>query len=105
MARSPRASSTVPVLDRIIHEPIRLGIITALAAVERLSFNQLKHGLATTDGNVSVHARKLEDAGYISCHKGYEGRVPHTEYKLTAVGRKAMERYFAQMMAIIDAAR
>ena len=105
MARSPRTSPTAPALDRTIHEPIRLGIITALAVAERLSFNDLKQSLATTDGNVSVHARKLEDAGYISCHKGFEGRVPRTEYKITATGRKAMERYFAQMTAIIDAAR
>ena len=105
MARSPRTSSTAPALDRTIHEPIRLGIISALAVAERLSFNDLKQRLATTDGNVSVHARKLEDAGYISCHKGFEGRVPHTDYRITAAGRKAMERYFAQMTAIIDAAR
>ena len=70
-----------------------------------LSFNELKQRLDTTDGNVSVHARKLEDAGFVSCHKGFEGRVPHTEYKLTAAGRKAMDRYFAQMTALIEAAR
>ena len=92
-------------LDRTIHEPIRLGIIGALAVNASLSFNELKQRLDTTDGNVSVHARKLEDAGYVSCHKGFEGRVPHTEYKLTAAGRKAMEKYFAQMTALIDAAR
>ena len=77
----------------------------ALAVNASLSFNDLKQRLDTTDGNVSVHARKLEDAGYLSCHKGFEGRVPHTEYKLTAAGRKAMEKYFAQMTALIEAAR
>ena len=105
MARTPRSTPVVPALDRAIHEPIRLGIISALAVNASLSFNELRHRLDTTDGNVSVHARKLEDAGYLSCHKGFEGRVPHTEYKLTATGRKAMERYFAQMTAIIEAAR
>jgi DNA-binding MarR family transcriptional regulator len=104
VARTPRSSSVVPALDRTIHEPIRLGIVSALAVNERLSFNELKQRLDTTDGNVSVHARKLEDAGYVSCHKGFEGRVPRTEYKLTAAGRKAMERYFAQMLALIEAA-
>ena len=89
----------------MIHEPIRLGIISALAVNVSLSFNELRQRLDTTDGNVSVHARKLEDAGYLSCHKGFEGRVPHTEYKLTTAGRKAMERYFAQLLAIIEAAR
>lgn len=101
MARSPSTSSAAPALDRTIHEPIRLGIITALAVVERLSFTDLKQRLETTDGNVSVHARKLEDAGYISCHKGFEGRIPRTEYRLTAAGRKAMERYFARMTEIM----
>ena len=105
MARTPRSSPVAPALDRTIHEPIRLGIIGALAVNASLSFNELKQRLDTTDGNVSVHARKLEDAGYVSCHKGFEGRVPHTEYKLTAAGRKAMEKYFAQMTALIDAAR
>jgi DNA-binding MarR family transcriptional regulator len=91
-------------LDRTIHEPIRLGIISTLAVNERLSFNQLKDLLGTTDGNVSVHARKLEDAGFISCHKGFEGRMPHTDYRITAAGRRAMEKYFAQMSALIKAA-
>ncbi|MCX5754857.1 MAG: transcriptional regulator [Gemmatimonadetes bacterium] len=105
MARTPRSSPVAPALDRTIHEPIRLGIISALAVNASLSFNDLKQRLDTTDGNVSVHARKLEDAGFVSCHKGFEGRVPHTEYKLTAAGRKAMDRYFTQMTAIIEAAR
>jgi len=102
VARTPCGISVVNALDRTIHEPIRLGIITALATTERLSFNELRERLDTTDGNVSVHARKLEDAGYLSCHKGYEGRVPKTEYKITAAGRRAMERYFAQMLALME---
>jgi DNA-binding transcriptional ArsR family regulator len=102
--RTPRSSPITFALDRTIHEPIRLGIISTLAVKERLSFNELKDLLGTTDGNVSVHARKLEDAGYISCHKGFEGRVPHTDYKITAPGRRAMEKYFAQMLALIEAA-
>ncbi len=105
MARTPRSSPVAPALDRVIHEPIRLGIVSALAVNASLSFNELKQRLDTTDGNVSVHARKLEDAGFLSCHKGYEGRVPRTEYKLTASGRRAMERYFAQMTALIEAVR
>ena len=79
--------------------------MSALAVNERLSFNELKELLQTTDGNVSVHARKLEDAGYVSCHKGFEGRVPRTEYKLTAAGKRALERYLGHMEALIKAAR
>jgi DNA-binding MarR family transcriptional regulator len=105
VAKTPRSTSVASALDRTIHEPIRLGIVSALAVNATLTFNELKQRLETTDGNVSVHARKLEDAGYISCHKGFEGRVPRTEYKLTAAGRKAMDRYFAQMTALIEAAR
>ncbi|MBI1809249.1 MAG: transcriptional regulator [Gemmatimonadetes bacterium] len=92
-------------LDKLIHERIRLGIVSALAVNERLTFNELKELLQTTDGNVSVHARKLEDAGYVSCHKGFEGRVPRTEYKLTAAGKRALERYLAHMEALIKATR
>lgn len=105
MARTPRSTPVAPALDRTIHEPIRLGIISALAVNERLSFNDLKQRLDTTDGNVSVHARKLEDAGYLTCHKGFEGRVPRTEYKISAAGRRAMERYFAQMLALIESVK
>ena len=105
MAKTPRSTSVASALDRTIHEPIRLGIVSALAVNATLTFNELKQRLDTTDGNVSVHARKLEDAGYVSCHKGFEGRVPRTEDKLTAAGRKAMDRYFAQMTALIEAAR
>jgi DNA-binding MarR family transcriptional regulator len=92
-----------PALDKIIHERIRLGIVSALAVNDRLTFNELKALLQTTDGNVSVHARKLEDAGYVSCHKGFEGRVPKTEFKITAAGRKALERYLGHMEALIHA--
>jgi DNA-binding transcriptional ArsR family regulator len=97
--------SMAPALDRIIHERIRLGIVSALAANERLTFNELKALLHTSDGNVSVHARKLEDAGYLACAKSFDGRVPKTEYKLTAAGRKALERYFTNMEALIQATR
>jgi DNA-binding HxlR family transcriptional regulator len=97
--------SMAPALDRIIHERIRLGIVSALAANERLTFNELKRLLHTSDGNVSVHARKLEDAGYLACAKSFDGRVPKTEYKLTAAGRKALERYFTNMEALIQATR
>ena len=92
-------------LDRLIHERLRLGIISALAVNERLTFNDLKRLLQTTDGNLSVHARKLEDAQYIACDKMFEGRVPRTEYRLTAAGRRALEKYLAHMEAIIKAVR
>ena len=92
-------------LDRLIHERLRLGIISALAVNERLSFNDLKRLLATTDGNLSVHARKLEEAQYIACDKSFDGRVPRTEYRLTAAGRRALEKYLAHMEAIIAAVR
>ncbi len=92
-------------LDKVIHERIRLGIVSALAVNTHLTFNELKQLLQTTDGNVSVHARKLEDAGYVNCTKGFEGRVPRTEYRLTAAGRKALERYLSHMEALISAAR
>jgi len=92
-------------LDRLIHERMRLGIVSALAANESLTFNELKGLLQTTDGNLSVHARKLEDAGYISCTKSFEGRMPKTAYALTVPGRKAFERYLDHMEALIRAAR
>ena len=92
-------------LDRLIHERIRLGIVSALAVNDRLSFNDLKRLLKTTDGNLSVHARKLEEAGYVVCDKRFEGRVPKTEYRLAAPGRKALERYLDHMEAIIHATR
>ena len=92
-------------LDRLIHERLRLGIVSALAVNERLTFNDLKTLLQTTDGNLSVHARKLEDAAYIACEKSFEGRVPRTEYRLIAAGRRAFEKYLQHMEAIIKAAR
>jgi DNA-binding HxlR family transcriptional regulator len=87
----------LPELDRLIHERIRLGIVSALATNDSLSFNDLKRVLKTTDGNLSVHARKLEEAQYISCVKFFEGRMPRTEYRLTATGRKALTEYLDQM--------
>jgi DNA-binding HxlR family transcriptional regulator len=98
--RERRASERVmelPELDRLIHERIRLGIVSALATNESLSFNDLKRILKTTDGNLSVHARKLEEAQYIACAKFFEGRVPHTEYRLTTSGRRALAQYLDQM--------
>jgi len=102
-AQSPKRSTLD--LDRVIHERLRLGIVSALAVNERLTFNDLKHLLQTTDGNLSVHARKLEDAQYIACDKTFDGRVPRTEYRLTAAGRRALEKYIAHMDAIIKAVR
>jgi DNA-binding HxlR family transcriptional regulator len=92
-------------LDRVIHERLRLGIVSALAANDRLTFNDLKRLLQTTDGNLSVHARKLEAAQYIACDKSFDGRVPRTEYRLTAAGRRALEKYVAHMESIIKAVR
>ncbi|MDH3289671.1 MAG: transcriptional regulator [Gemmatimonadota bacterium] len=92
-------------LDRLIHERIRLGIVSALAAGEGMSFADLKQVLKTSDGNLSVHARKLEDAGYVRVLKGFEDRKPKTEYRLTAKGRRALEAYLAQMEAILNEAR
>ena len=88
-------------LDRIIHERVRLALVSALAVHDSLTFNELKALLDTSDGNVSVHARKLEDAGYISCKKGFDGRIPRTEYKLTSAGRRALEQYLSHMEALI----
>jgi DNA-binding HxlR family transcriptional regulator len=92
-------------LDRLIHERVRLGIVSALAGVERLSFNDLKSLLKVSDGNLSVHARKLEAAEYINCNKSFDGRIPKTEYRLTAAGRRALERYLDHMEALIRATR
>jgi DNA-binding transcriptional ArsR family regulator len=101
-AKTPPAPAE---LDRLIHERVRLAIVSALAARERLTFNELKGLLKTTDGNLSVHARKLEDAEYVSCDKSFAGRVPKTEYRLTALGRRALERYLDHMEALIRATR
>jgi DNA-binding HxlR family transcriptional regulator len=92
-----RRAPELPELDRLIHERIRLGIVSALATNDSLSFNDLKRVLKTTDGNLSVHARKLEEAQYISCVKFFEGRVPRTEYRLTPTGRRALAEYLDQM--------
>ena len=102
---APKAKHSAHSLDRLIHERMRLGIISALAANESLTFNDLKKLMDTTDGNLSVHARKLEDSGYIACTKSFEGRMPKTEYRLTAVGRRALERYLDHMEALIRATR
>jgi DNA-binding MarR family transcriptional regulator len=94
-----------PKLDRLIHERLRLGILSALSVNDNLTFNELKKLLQTTDGNLSVHARKLEDAQYIGCTKSFENRLPKTEYRLTATGRRALERYLDHMEALIEAMR
>jgi len=92
-------------LDRLLHDRMRLGIVSALAAGDEMSFTDLKAALNATDGNLSVHARKLEDAGYVSCEKTFAGRTPRTTYTLTASGRRALEKYLDHMDAIIRAAR
>ena len=92
-------------LDKVIHERMRLGIVSALAANQKLSFTELKNLLNTTDGNISVHARKLEEAGYLTCEKSFKGRMPLTEYAITTEGKKALERYFDHMEALIKTMR
>jgi DNA-binding HxlR family transcriptional regulator len=104
-ASPAKEKSAAPNLDRLIHERLRLGIISALAANESLTFSELKNLMNTTDGNLSVHARKLEEAGYISCTKFFEGRLPKTEYKLTAAGRSALENYLSHMESLIKQMR
>ena len=110
MARAARAArqvveTKIPDFDRVIHEKTRLAIVSALAANQTLTFNELKALLETSDGNVSVHTRKLEEANYLTCRKSFEGRMPKTEYSLTAAGRRAFERYLSHMEALIKAAR
>ena len=111
-ARRPAAAgrpaagpATAAELDRLIHERVRLAIVSALAVNESLTFNELKQLLNTTDGNLSVHARKLEEAQYVVCHKFFDGRTPKTEYRLTAAGRRALENYLGHMETVIRAAR
>lgn len=99
------SEQVVPDLDRLIHEKVRLGIISALAANDSLTFNDLKRLLKTTDGNLSVHARRLEDAKYIQCTKSFEGRMPRTVYRITDEGRQALTRYLDHMEALIKAMR
>jgi DNA-binding MarR family transcriptional regulator len=106
--RAPAASRPVETaanLDRLIHERTRLAIVSALAVNPSLTFNELKQFLGVTDGNLSVHARKLEDGGYISCAKSFAGRLPKTEFRLTAAGRRALEKYLDHMEALIRATR
>ena len=104
-ARSARGAAAAPALDRLIHERLRLGIVSALAANESLTFNDLKGLVNTTDGNLSVHARKLEDAGYVTCSKSFDGRLPKTEYQLTTAGRRALENYLNHMETLIQQMR
>lgn len=101
--RSEVAARSAPDLDRMIHERVRLGILSALAANATMTFSELKALLEITDGNLSVHARKLEAAGYVECKKSFENRLPRTEYQLTSAGREAFEKYLAHMEAIVDA--
>ncbi|MGA2420395.1 MAG: transcriptional regulator [Candidatus Acidiferrum sp.] len=105
MARSASREAVATDLDRLIHERIRLGIVSALAVNRSLTFNELKALLKTTDGNLSVHARKLEEADYIGCTKSFDGRLPKTEYHLAPAGRRALERYLNHMEALIRATR
>lgn len=100
-----RQEAELPEFDPLIHERMRLGIISALATNDSLSFNDLKRLLKTTDGNLSVHARKLEEAGYVACNKGFEGRIPRSDYRLTARGRRALDRYLEQMEGLIRRTR
>jgi DNA-binding HxlR family transcriptional regulator len=102
----PRKQRSNPIeLERLIHERVRLGIVSTLAVNDTLSFNELKKLLGTTDGNLSVHARRLEEAGYTDCRKSFDGRVPHTEYSLTSAGRAALRRYLDHMKALIHRVR
>jgi DNA-binding HxlR family transcriptional regulator len=103
--RSRAAEDSARALDRVIHERTRLGIVSALAVNASLTFNELKKLVGVSDGNLSVHARKLEDAGYIACMKSFAGRMPKTEYKLTGAGRRELERYLNHMEALIRATR
>jgi DNA-binding HxlR family transcriptional regulator len=104
-SRAPGSDQGALALDRLIHERMRLGIVSALAVNDTLTFNDLKRLMQTTDGNLSVHARKLEDAAYVTCTKTFEGRMPKTEYRLTVAGRRALERYLDHMEALIRATR
>ena len=105
VSRAATRARGIPDLDRVIHERMRLGIVSALAASESLTFAELRRLLDASDGNLSVHARRLEEAGYVACSKTFDGRVPRTEYRLTAAGRRALERYLAHLEAVIAHAR
>ena len=102
---SAHPEKTAVRMERLVHERLRLGILSALAVNESLTFNDLKKLLEATDGNLSVHARKLEEAGYVECSKGFDGRVPRTEYRLVAAGRAALEKYLNHMESLIRATR
>ena len=104
-APAPASTASIAALDAVIHERVRLGIVSALAVNERLRFADLKALLGLTDGNLSVHARRLEEAGYVECTKSFQGRVPRTHYRLTAAGRRALQRYLDHMEALIRATR
>lgn len=103
--RRQPVETSIPDFDRLIHEKTRLAIVSALAVNPTLTFNEMKAILKTTDGNVSVHARKLEEAGYLACRKSFEGRMPKTEYSLTTSGKRAFEKYLGHMEALIKASR
>jgi DNA-binding MarR family transcriptional regulator len=105
IAAAATAEGSAVNLDRLIHERTRLAIVSALAVNASLTFNELKSSLQVTDGNLSVHARKLEDAGYISCTKSFDGRMPRTEFRLTPAGRRTLEKYLNHMEALIRATR
>jgi DNA-binding transcriptional ArsR family regulator len=104
-AQTRAAQSRAATLDRLIHEPVRLGIVSALAVNDSMTFNELKDLLHTTDGNLSVHARKLEEGEYILCEKSFEGRMPKTAYRLSSLGRRTLETYLTHMEALIRATR
>ena len=104
-SRGRPAQARAAELDRTIHEPVRLGIVSALAGCDSMTFNELKELLRTTDGNLSVHARKLEESDYVSCEKSFEGRIPRTTYRLTAQGKRSLETYLNHMEALIKATR
>lgn len=103
--RRPRRRQALPKLDRLVHERLRLVILSALSARETMTFRELKELLRTSDGNLSVHSRKLEEAGYVTCTKGFEGRMPRSTFRLTAAGRRALERYLEQVGVLIEASR
>jgi DNA-binding HxlR family transcriptional regulator len=105
VAKARPAQTRAAELDRVIHEPIRLGIVSALAVNDSMTFNELKDLLRTTDGNLSVHARKLEENDYVVCEKAFEGRIPRTSYRLTSAGKRALETYLHHMEALIRATR
>jgi DNA-binding MarR family transcriptional regulator len=106
MRSAEKVAETNPVgFDQLIHGRVRLGIVSALAVEESLTFNELKERLNTSDGNLSVHARRLEEAGYLDVTKSFEGRIPRTDYRLTDTGRKALERYLDHMEALIERVR